>query len=471
MIIGRSRPSTDSARSGQLPGRLAHLSLPRQVLALSVWPLLEQLMSFMVGVVDLALAGHLQPADTAVAAADAIGVGGFFSWLMMIIQSAVGIGATALIARAVGGRHRGLAHAALAQSMLLALAVGAALAAAMFLTASTLATVTGLKGLGQSWCAIYLRILAAAAPFSALLLIGNAALRGAGDTRTPFAVMVVVNVVNIAVSALLVYGPEPFGGHGVRGIASGTVIAWFIGAILILARLMRRGGVIRLHWHRLRPHWHTLRRIVRVGLPNMFESVVGMWFGNFVVVMIVGRIADQAVLGAHQTVIRIEAVSFLPGFAMGIAASTLVGQYLGMGDAVRARRAANLCWLYGAAIMVAMGILFMAVPHWLVGLITTAEPLLELAPTPLRICGPFQIFLATQIVLAGALRGAGDTRATMWMTLVSMFLVRVPAAWLLAIPAGLGLNGIWIAMGIEMFVRAALFAWRFMSNRWAEVRV
>jgi len=455
----------------QLQGRLAGLSLPCQVGVLAIWPLLEQLMAYLVGTVDLALAGHLDPPAQRVAATDALGVASYVVWLMTMFHVAVGIGATALIARAIGGAHRRLAHAAVGQALVLAVVSGLMVATATFVGATAIGRLADLNGQSLAMCVLYLQVVSVAVPFSAVLMVAIASLRGSGDTRTPFLVMVLVNVVNIGVSVLLVYGPHPIGGHGVAGIAAGTVVAWCVGAAVILMVLIFGWGGVRLYPHRLRPHGHTLWRIVRVGVPALLESVAGMWIANFLVLMIVGRLATRGVIGAHIIAVRIESLSFLSGYALSIAAATLTGQYLGLGDPRRARQAVGLCWLFAVVIMVTLGVAFVVVPQWFAGLITSDPLLLDLCVTPIRICGPIQIFFATQMVLGGAMRGAGDTRATMWITAWSMYLVRLPGVYVLAVVCGLGLNGVWLALCGELAIRGTLFAVRFWYGGWAQVRV
>lgn len=455
----------------QLGGTLAGLSLPRQVLVLSIWPLLEQIMNFLIGTTDLALAGHLNPPAQAVWATDALGVAIWVNWMMSMIHSAVGVGSVALISRAIGRRHRGLANAALGQSLVLA-ALGGVLVGGLICTgAGPIGAIAGLHAEGLALCKTYLRIVAAAAPVTALLLVANAAMRGAGDTRSPFKVMVVAYACNVMLSLAFVYGPTPLGGHGLAGIACGTALAWLIGAMMALTMLWRGHGPIRVHLGRLRPHWHTMRRIIRVAAPNVFESVGALWLSNFLVLMIVGRLADQAVLGAHLIVIRIEALSFLPGASMAIAAATLTGQYLGLGDPQRAQRAVLWCWAFATIIMGPVGLVFVAVPRALVWIMTNAQPLIELAPTPLRICGPVQIFLGTHMVLAAAFRGAGDTRSALWLTALSTLGVRLPAVYVAAVILDLGLEGVWYAMSAEIVVRGCIFTIYFLRGRWATVHV
>jgi putative MATE family efflux protein len=455
----------------ELGGHLAGLSLPRQVRILAVWPLLEMFMAFLVGTVDLALAGRLDPEPLAIAGTDALGVAGYVGWLLGMIFSSVGIGASAMIARAIGGHHRRLANAALGQALVMAVAAGALVGLLIFTFAPWIGSMAQLDPQSLGMCIAYLRTITLAAPLTALLLVGNAALRGAGDTRTPFFVMIAVNAVNVAASLLFVYGPAPLGGHGFIGIAWGTVVAWCLGAAINIAVLISGRGGMRLRPHRLRPHVHTMRRILRVGLPNLFEGVAGMWFGNFLVLMIVGALNIKGVVGAHMIVIRFESASFLAGAALSVAASTLIGQYLGLGDPARAKQAVIIAWLYAIGIMSVVGLFFIFIPRQLISIITDAPVLLDLAETPLRICGPIQIFFATQMVLGGALRGAGDTRTTMLITTASTFLIRVPLVYVMAITLELGFNGVWYALVIELSFRAVFFAARFFQGGWTKVQV
>lgn len=455
-----------AVESRELGGRLAGLSLPRQVAVLALWPLLEQVLNFTVGFTDMAIAGHLGSA----AAIDALAPAGYLQWLVGMMQMAVSVGGSALIARAVGARHIRLANKALGQAVVLGFAWGFVIGAVIFLAAPAAGRAAGLEGDALRFCTTYLRIIACAAPLSGLMLVANACLRGAGDTMTPFVTMLVVNLVNIAASCLLAFGPAPLGGHGVAGIAAGTFAGWAVGAAMSLFVLLRGWGGIRLHWNRLRPDPHTMWRIARIGLPNLAESS-GVWIANYLILVVVGWLKVPAALGAHMVVIRVEAISYLPGLALGTAASTLVGQYLGLGDPARARRAALLCGGAGAAIMATMGLAFIAFPWHLVRLATDQPDALRLAPPLLRMTGFIQVFFTGYMVFSQALRGAGDTRTTMLIALIMGFGVRLPLAYFLGHVMGLGLWGIWLGLCSELAVRGTVFFLRFLHGGWVHARV
>jgi putative MATE family efflux protein len=355
--------------------------------------------------------------------------------------------------------------------MLLAVGVGAAVGAVLYMAAPAIAMLAGLKDDALQYTVLYLRIVTVITPFTGLLLIGNACLRGAGETRIPFLVMVIANVVNVVASVLLVYGPEPIGGHGVGGIAVGTLIAFVVGGSIIGFVLIRGSGGIRLRWVRLRPHMHTIWRLLRVGVPNLLEVVGGTWLATFIVLAIVGRLGGSGIVGSHMIAVRVESFSFQPGFALGIAAATLTGQYLGLGDPVRARQAVKLCWMIAAGSMTLMGLLFLLIPAQLAGLLTDSPTMIAHARDPIRICGTIQVFFATYLVCAQALRGAGDTRTTMVLTWTSVFVVRVPGAYILGMVLGWGLPGVWLALCGDLMVRGLLFGGRFLLGGWEKVEV
>ena len=469
------RPSSETVEireKAELPGRLRGLSLPAQVWVLAIWPFLEQVLNFAVNLVDLVLAGRLETEEQSIAAVGAIGAAGFVAWLIAVVMGTLGTGAGALVARAVGASHRGLAQAALGQAMMASGLLGVVVGIIAFIAAPSFAHLIGLDGQGFVMGVTYLRIVATVTPAVALLFVGTACLRSAGDTRTPFITMAVVNVVNVAISCLLVFGPAPLGGHGVAGIAIGTACAWVLGAVIVVAVVLwPNNRVLRLRLHRLWPHRQTLGRILHVGIPAFLENAMGTWLATFAVAIMVGSLGGTTSLGAHMLAIRIEAISFQPGFALGVAAATLAGQYLGLGDPARARQAVMLCWGAGVVVMGAVGIVFVAAPAMLVGIIADVPMLVEQAAPLVRICGYVQVGFATYLVLSFALRGAGDTRTTMWITFACVYGVRVPGAYVLGIWMGWGLVGVWIALCSDLTLKGICFGWRFLQGGWIRVKV
>ncbi|QQL44894.1 MATE family efflux transporter [Sulfuriroseicoccus oceanibius] len=473
--MSKSGVTVDAANDGaarrELGGNLAGKSIPHQVAVLAIWPLLEQLLGFLVGMTDSVLAGRIGEGAERVAALDALALAAYLTWLMMILQGAAATGGMAMISRATGADDKELANRSLGQALLLGCVAGILAGGALLLSMPLLVKLFGLSPEAGRLATIYIDIVALSAPFSGIMFAGNAALRGSGDTRTPFFVMTLVNGINIGLSWLFVYGPEPFGGRGMTGIALGTTIAWVMGALVLTVVLLVRSKGLKLNLNALRPDYDVMRRIVRVGVPSAIE-IFGMWTINALVVRIISGLPAEGTLGAHFIAIRCESLSFLPGFALGAASATLAGQYLGMEDKSRAKQAAWTCWIGGGALMTLIGIVFLVFSEQLVGLIAPDSPVhLELAAPIVFLCGLTQPMLATCVILKTTFRGAGDTKAVMRYSYGSMLIVRLGGAYLVGSVLGLGLWWIWLVMSFDLLTQAIIFGIRFHSAKWMDAKV
>lgn len=508
---GSSRPATLTVRAAREPigltpdgrlksGRLAGLSMRRAILLLS-WPILaESFLNSLVGLTDTVLSAQISQSAT-----DAIGGASYVMWFVGLIAMAVSVGITAIVSRAVGAGRMAVAHAAASQGLLLSVIGGLCTGTLLFAVAGSVASALNLSGQAADDFRTYLRIVALGVPAISITSAGIAAARAAGDSLRPLLSIVVVNIVNIGLSWMLagrdyvvtrfehgepvrhvlLHNPSPVD-MGVAGVAWGTVIGEYIGAIIILAMLLRRSSSIRIKSHRLRPHWHTIRRLLRIGLPNFLETF-GLWAGNFLVVIMVGWIArtnGDGILGAHIVAVRIEAFSYLPGFAMGTAAATLCGQYLGAGSPAHAKRAILWCTIVACIFMGCAGAAFLLMPRQIVGLISSQPVHLALAPSLIFIAGFIQIPFGVSNVLRSALRGAGDTRSVMYIMWTCTYAVRLPLVYILSgvtIPYFGGVPNpfrsepslvwLWVALCSELVIRGVLFAVVFFRARWMHIRV
>lgn len=470
----------------QLGGRLGGLSLRRQVLVLAIWPLLEQLMGFLVATVDLVLAARMAEGPERIAIMDALGMGGFVAWLMMILQGSIGTGVMALVSRAAGARDQDQASRALGQGLLIGFATGLCAGLTIRLLLGFVISRFALSESAAGYAMEYLAILCWMCPLIGVMWAATYALRAIGDTRTPFNAMLIVNGVNIGLSWLFVFGPEPFGGMGVRGLALGTVLAWLVGMFVVLGILFfREGGgkagdgedgvELSLRHCPLRPDWAMARRILRVGLPQGIE-MFGMWMIHSITLRFVAGLAPDGTLGAHFMAIRVESMSFLPGLAIGTAAAALTGQYLGAQNPEMATRAVRMCWRYAVLFMTLIGIGFLLFSRQLVGLIVQGDGadailLVGLAAPLVFLCGVFQPVLATMMVLKHSLRGAGATRVVMAYGFASMFFFRGIVVPVAVTFFGVGLTGIWLIMFIDVVVQAALFMRLHFKGDWVRTMV
>lgn len=436
----------------------------RNVLRLALPAMGEQLLSMMVGIVDTYLVGHLGAAPLA-----AVGLAN--QWVMMAttLFGAVATGSTALIARFIGAREPEDANRVVQQSVLLGIVIGLI---ATFLGVTFAEPAVRLLGAPADVVDLssqYLGIVATIFLLSTIMFIGNACLRGAGDTRTPLYVMLVVNTLNVIVAWTAINGPFGLPKLGVAGSALGAVVGRSVGGILVLIILLRGRSGIQLRIRGMWPDRELLRRLLRVGLPSGIEQLFFRG-GSMAFARILAGLGTNA-YAASQVGISAWSLSFMPGFGFAIAATTLVGQSLGAERPDRAERQGYTAYRLGAGLMAAVGILFLLFPAQIVGFFTDDPVVIALGTMPLRMVGLIQPLLASNMIFGGALRGAGDTRFPMVVTGVGTFLIRLPIAYLFAIVFGWGLPGAWGALIFDFTVRGVVNFLRFRSGRWKTVEV
>jgi len=486
MIVEDVQAAIDSEgaiKSGKLAGKGMWAAI--WILALPV--LFQQFMQACVGLVDKMLAGRL-PESIVRPAMDAIGIGSYVGWLIGVAMVGVGIGGQAMIARSIGAGDTLRAGRALGQAINLSIWWGAVVGAVMWVGAGPLADASKLSPEARLYCLQYVRALAVAMPFTGVMMVGGMCLHGAGETTRPSLIAVGVNIVNIVFAYALsgvdialgdhtLHNPFPF--HlNVVGIAVGAALSSAFGAIATVWIMFRGVKDLRLEWRHMGFDREITWPIVRIGIPNFLEGMA-MWGVNLFVITFIGQIAKRGIeagggeglQGAHIIAIQWEALSFLPGFAMGTAAGAMAGQFLGARNPRMAQRSVIACAGIAMLIMGSMGVLFMTSGRLLTSVISSEEVFLRHTPNMLFICGMIEVFFALALVFRQALRGAGDAIGPFVITSVSSYLVRLPLAWYFGVHLELGIEGIWIGMCSEIVVRAALFAARFFHGGWKRIEL
>ena len=447
-----------------LQTRLTSGSVTRRVLSLAGPSVLEQSLVTLIGLVDAYIVGHLG----AVALAS-VGLGSQVLNLVAALFAAVGVGATAVIARHVGAGQLEAANRLARQALLLALGLGLAAAVVGVTLAEPILAIFGAEPAVAEAGAGWLRIVAPSFATLGVLLVGTASLRGGGDTRTPLLVMVVVNLVNIALSWSLTRGLWGLPPLGVQGTAIGTASGQLAGGLAVVFLLARGRGALRLGWRLPRPDLADLKRILNIGLPAGAEQML-LQVALLNLAIVIARLGTAA-YAAHQIGLRIAAISFLPGWGFGVAATTLAGQELGANRPDRARQATHTSFFLALAVMTGLAVVLFAGNAFILRLFTNDSEVIAAGRIVITTSAFIQPLMAASFVFAGALRGAGDTRATMVITVLSVWGLRLAAAYTFGIVLGLGLYGVWLAFGLDFAARAAFFWLRFRSGRWQTVKV
>lgn len=429
--------------------------------------LAEQALIFGVDLTDTYLSGRIGEAAT-----EAICVAGYIGWMASVAFSLIAIGTTALVARAWGAGNRDEAARIAARSLLLAPVMAVPVFCVLQLLAPAAANFLNLRDESFRIAVEYLRYDAFGHLFTSCLIIAGAALRGAGDMRTPMLVLAAMNVVNIVVSAGTVYGWGPFPELGVLGIVTGTVVAKIVGAMLMIAALTSGWSHLKIRFPDVRFDGEFTRRLFRIGGPACLDGLITV-SGHFVFLRVISLVKSHqpGALAAHLVGVRVEALSYLPATAWGIAAASLIGQSLGAKRPELAVRlghaAARQSLVYSALVGVFYYFAAADIYRFMHG-----DPAVIAAGIPaLQLLAAYQIPNAALIVYVLCLRGAGDTRFPLLFAIIGVLFVRVPVAYYFGVVREGGLVGAWIGMGADLCLRAALMSWRFSSGRWTKIAV
>jgi putative MATE family efflux protein len=448
------------------PALIDESNLLRSVIRLA-WPVIVQQVSFsMVQLVDTALVGHL--GEDALAG---VRLAGQLFWFSQAGIVAVGIGSTAIVARAVGAGEMDRASRVLQTSFAMALAWGILMGVLMFTIGGSVLGFLGAEPAAQRDGATFLKYSAIGMPFMSLLFAGNAAQQGAGDTRTPMVVGLVINVVNLVVAYALINGEFGAPELGVKGSGIGFAAASAVGCILVLLVLF--SGKRILSWSPAnRLDGEAARRVLNVGVPAGIEQMqFNVAFLTYTA--IIASLGTTA-LAAHGVTLAIQSLTFNVGFALGVATTALVGQSLGAGRPDLAEKSAYLTMRYSLVFMCVLGVILMIFGRQVTSLFVGGEDADEVVHIGGQLLFIFAFAMpgiAISLSLGGALRGAGDTRAVLIIMAFSTWVVRLVPAYLLAVTFGLGVPGAWLMAIADITVRAALMTWRFRMGKWKTIRV
>ena len=489
----------------------ARRSLHRAVWMLA-WPsVLTMLLQTLNSFTDRFFVGHLGP--DALAAA---GLGGQLMFLLFAVGMSIGTGSVALVARFVGGDETGRAATATRQSVWLGLLAAAACMGVMLPLRGDLVHLLGIDHRAAQLCIDYLGVTVLGVPFLFLMLILSSVFRGLGDTVTPLLVSIGVNIIHLGGDYLLIFGHGGFPRLGLVGGAWALMASQIVGAALYIWFLRRspvagafsvtappapqvwgEDALQQAHVSPLpqeqaqstasstqlppprlggpggRPSSYGLdtewaRRILKVSVPALWQNLSRI-LSMLAFTGVLARTA-QATAGVAALTIGLtsESIAFMPGFAFAMAASTLTGQALGARDPRHAERSAWAALQQGFAIMCVMGTVFyvFARQFALLFLPDAQSPVLPLAVSYLQISALSEPFLAFGMILTGALNGAGDTRRPAWVSVVTMWGVRLPLAFLLARTLGFGTVGAWWAMAASTILGGVGALYLFKQGKW-----
>lgn len=453
---------------GQTPSRRQQIQM---VVSLSVPAILAQLSTTVMQYIDAAMVGSLGANASA-----AIGLISSSTWLLSGLCTAAVTGFSVQVAQFSGAGETEKGQAVFRQSILMAAAFGLTVALIGAGVSGSLPVWLGGKPEIQQDASRYFLIFSCALVSLQFRQLAGGMLQCSGDIKTPSLLNVLMCGLDVVFNWFLIFptrpcvllGQEvtmPGAGLGVVGAALGTALADVVTACLMLWAACVRSEQLRL---RRGASWRfdplCFKAALRISVPLAFEHFI-LCSAQIAATHIVAPLGTISI-AANSLAVTAESVCYMPGSGIGTAATTLVGQSLGAGRKDLARRFARLSVLLGVVVMSVAALLMFLLAPFIFSMLTPDLAVRRLGARVLRIEALAEPLFAASIVVAGALRGAGDTKIPSLMNLVSMWGVRITTASFLA--PRIGLPGVWIAMCCELCVRGVLFLIRLFREKWLD---
>jgi len=289
-------------------------------------------------------------------------------------------------------------------------------------------------------------------------------LRGLGDSRSPLRYLAYATVLNIVLDPIMIFGVGPIPALGIKGVALATVISQTLSAVLLLVQMVRNTDLISLERSAWRLDGGLIVKMFRIGIPAGLQTMI-VSFSMIILAAIVNGFGPTVVasFGAAQ---RLDQFAFMPALSVSFAVTALVGQNLGAGKYERVREILRWGNILTGAITAVVTLVVILAPTPLLAVFTRDAGVLSEGASYLRIVGLSYIPLALMFTVTGVLRGAGDTVASLIISFITMWVVRLPLATMLAHGFGWGIDGVWASITVSTVLGAALTYAYYVTGRW-----
>ena len=435
--------------------------------ALSVaWPsVLESFFVNLAGVVDTIMVGSL--GSYAIAA---VGLTTQPKFLGLAVFISLNVAVSAIVARRKGAGDRESANRVVRMLLLFTLILTALISVVFVIFAGPIVSLVGSQPDTHEYAVEYLRIIMGGSVFSTVSLVLNAAQRGAGNTRIAMVTNVISNLVNVIFNYLLIGGNFGFPALGVRGAAIATVIGTVCACTLSIVSVLHKDGFIYL---RAVKGWIadklSIKSILNVGSSAFVEQIC-LRIGFLLFSMTVARLGTTQ-LAAHQIGMNMMSMSFSFGDGFSVAAVTLIGQSLGRKRPDMAKIYGNVWQKTGLICAFVISSFYFLFGKDIFALFSQEQIILDYGEMIMRILSVILFVQIEQVVLFGCLRGAGDTKFTAFVSLISVTCIRPGMSWLLCYPVGLGLMGAWLGTACDQVVRFVMTFVRFRKGNWTKLKL
>jgi putative MATE family efflux protein len=437
-------------------------SIPRHLLRFSVPMLIGNFIQVGNNIVNTVWVGHLIGEN----AVGAIGVS--FPVFFILLGFALGMSSatTIIVSQYYGAKDFAMVKRAVNNSFTITLMIGIGLAVAGIFACDSILKFMGTPPENFAMASSYLKIIMFSFIPMYLLQLTSSILRGIGDTVTPLLFMAVSIGINALLDPILIGGFGPFPSHGLDGAAYASLIAWTIALIMSVIYLNRKDHIVAFNPKKLTFDGHITALIFKLGFPSIIQqSLISL--GSIFILSFVNAYGAAAT-NAFGAFGRVDMVIIMPAMSVSMAATTLTGQNLGAGKPQRVKDIFKWGVIMTSIITICISLVVIVFAKYIfimfgIGSDTKA---VEIGVQYFHIVYPFFVFMAILFVSNGIINGAGHTLITMFLSIMSLYLVRVPFSWFFTKKTSLGINGIWIAVAMSMVFTMCVSLAYYFSGRW-----
>lgn len=420
----------------------------KKILSMILPITIENILQMVAGIVSMGMVGRID-----VLAVSALGISMRITQIVWALFKGIATGATVFVAQYYGAGEYGKMLKVIQQTMLSSFAVVAVLEVLLYIEAPALLSVFNPNAELLQQSIVYLRLVSLGLPFLAMMLVIGGVLQGMGNARTPMFITMMMNIVNIIVGYILIFGKLGFPAIGIRGAAIATVISQFVAVLLGLYVFFNKKGIMRDYFNKsfFAVDITQIRKIYRVGLPTSMESV----FWQMAAIIITRAILNfgETSFAAHQLGLQAESISYMPAAGFAVAATAFIGQALGANDKVLAKLYFKQIMKGALVITAVCASILIFLPGPLMSLLTNNKEIIGLSSIYLILMGIVQLPQNATGVLSGAMRGAGYTKVPMLVAGLGLWGIRVPLVLIVAYGMKFSIVAIWSVFCIDLCIR------------------
>ncbi len=431
------------------------------------WPAaLESFLMALTVFVDTIMVGSL--GSYAIAA---IGLTNQPKFICLAVFIALSTAISAVTARRKGEEKQDAANQVLLQSIFIIIILGVCITTLALIFSEQILLFAGSQADTHEESVAYFRIIIAGLLFQALTMGINAAQRGVGKTRISMRANVSMSLVNVLFNYLLIGGNFGFPALGVTGAAIATLLGFFTGFIVSLTSVLRKKEYLYLlcKSNTLKFKAPIYRSLYKVGSGTFVEQAF-LRIGFLLTALVIANLGTTA-FAAHQIGMTIITISFSIGDGLSVASVSLVGQSLGQKRTDLARVYGSFCQQLGFLFSLIIAIVYIIFGEHIYSLFATDTAILEYGSIIMKLVAFIVMLQIAQLIFGGCLRGAGDTKYTAFVSLVSVAFIRPFSSWLFVYPLGMGLIGAWVGLLLDQIVRFNLTRHRFKGGKWQKIDI